>query len=165
MTESLVACHSWELDVGGFCCRPSYALLRSQYNHSMAYAIVSALASLSLVDVFVWRCHLPTKASCGLAWQTWAQHIAQPIPPIYPKSCLSHSQVTSLAGKWSMRALLSHGATKWVPKERTVSKEESYRQSLHQRSLAGMYDPDIDSIKDRLAIQAALFCPKTHKPD
>lgn len=84
-----------------------YALLRFQYNY-IQYAIVAALASLQYLSISCWRLCLAmspykglTKASCGLAWQTWAQHIAQPIPPIYPKSCLSHSQATSLAGKWS----------------------------------------------------------------
>lgn len=145
-----------------------YALLRSQYNYSIGSIRICncrcpGCVTVSLVDVFVWRCRLTTKASCGLAWQTWAQHIAQPIPPIYPKSCLSPSYQFGWKVEY-IRVLLSNGATKWVPKETTVSKEESYKQRLHQRSLEGMQDPNTDSIKDRLAIYAALFRPKTHTP-
>lgn len=145
-----------------------YALLRFQYNY-IQYAIVAALASLQYLlltslsgDVALQGPYQGKLRSClanmGTAYcPTHSTNISKVMPEPF----------SSYQFGWKVeyiRALLSRGATKWVPKETTVSKEESYKQRLHQRSLEGMQDPDTDSIKDRLAIYAALFRPKTHTP-
>lgn len=149
-----------------------YALLRFQYNYSITVCNCSCPGFVTVSEYL-----LLTSLSGDVALQgPYQGKLRSCLANMGTAYCPTHSTniskvmpepFSSYQFGWKVeyiRALLSHGATKWVPKETTVSKEESYKQRLHQRSLEGMQDPDTDSIKDRLAIYAALFRPKTHTP-